>query len=284
MQRLIHLNGQIIPASEAGIDLSNRAFRYGDGLFETIRLTKGKALFFPLHYSRFVLGMDTLQYEIPEEWAIRTLQDWIENLAEEAGIENGRVRMTAWRTGAGLYTPEALSPELLIEISPMDGPWYTWPKAGIKVDLSEEVQVGTAAWERVKKNSAIPYVLAAIERKKRGVDDLLLRNQAGRLVEATSSNIHVWLDGKLITPPEEEGGIPGVMSRVLIKIARREGIRTERRPLELGDLEQAKELFLTNVISGMRWVESYRDKKFANDFAFGLFGKLEEKVLREISK
>ena len=87
----------------------------------------------------------------------------------------------------------------------------------------------------------------------------------------------------LFSPPHEDGGIDGVLRRVLLKIARKEGIRVEVKRLWPDDLEQADEVFLTNVISGIRWVSRFRDREYSNQFSFGLFGKLEEKILAELS-
>jgi branched-chain amino acid aminotransferase len=130
----------------------------------------------------------------------------------------------------------------------------------------------------------LPYVLAARERNLGPFDELILVNDEGRAVEASSSNLFAFLHGRLVTPPESEGGIPGIMRSVILQVARKAGINVAQEPLSLGDVEAAEEVFLTNAVQGMRWVARFRAKRYPNQFAVGLFGKFEEKVLAELTR
>jgi branched-chain amino acid aminotransferase len=281
---LIFHRDLVVPEEQLQLHPGNRAFRYGDAVFETLRICKGQPLFFPHHYSRFILGLETLRMDIPEHWQLDFLRRGMQDLARESGMPNARLRMTAWRQGEGRYLPERQDPELLMQIEPLPEPFYGFPLQGLRVDLAEGLELGNTALSRVKSANSLPYVLAAMQARERGLDDLLLQNAQGHLVEASSSNLFLFRRGELVTPPEEDGGIGGVLQRVLIKIARKEGIALRRVSIGLEDLLEADEAFLSNVISGIRWIGQFRQRSYANQFSLGLFGKLEEKVLADLAR
>jgi branched-chain amino acid aminotransferase len=275
---------RFLPEAELSLARSNRALRYGDAVFETMRLSRGKPLFHLHHYSRFIRGMETLQMDIPEHWQpdfmLRTLQE----LSVRNAAPNARARMTAWRSGGGFYLPVSSAPELLIELEALPEPYYAFPREGLVVDISERVQLSPSALMSVKSANALPYVLAAMEARERQLDDVLLCHPEGHLVEASSSNLFLFREGTLFSPPEEDGGVPGIMRSVLIKVARRAGVSVRLERLYPEDLERAEEVFLTNVIRGIRWVGRWRERTYGNQFSAGLFGKLEEKVLAELGR
>ena len=280
----VHYLGKLTEASDISIPITNRAFRYGDAIFETIRLSRSKPLFYTHHYSRFILGLDAFQFEIPEEWSLQYIRDAILELAEARGLENARIRMSAFRMGHGLYTPTDNGPGLLIEASPLEQPFFQLNQKGLSLGTFEKHKIAPGPLSEVKSANAAPYVLAAIAREKSDFDELIILNTAGRIAEASSSNLFVFGDGKLKTPSLDEGCISGIMRRVLIKIAKREGIPIEEVPLELEELNSAEEVFVTNAIAGIRWISTFGEKAYGNKFISGLFGKLEERVLSEISR
>ncbi|MBI1191944.1 MAG: hypothetical protein GC205_02035 [Bacteroidetes bacterium] len=282
--KLIFHRDLVVPESELTISLRNRAFRYGDAVFETLRICKGQPLFFPHHYSRFIMGLETLRMDVPEHWQLDFLRRGMMDLASASGTPNARLRMMAWRQGEGRYLPQSHAPELFMELEPLPDPFYGFPKQGLVVDMADDLQLGTTPLDRIKSANALPYVLAAIQARERGLDDVLLANQHGHLVEASSSNLFIFRRGALCTPPEHDGGIGGVLQRVLVKLSRREGIPVQKVSLSMEDLLDAEEAFLTNVISGIRWIGACRGRTFSNQFSLGLFGKLEEKVLADLAR
>ncbi len=277
-------NNRFVSESEFQLKRNNRALRYGDGLFETIRLSRGKPLFHLHHYSRLIRGLETLQMDIPEHWQpdffLRTLQE----LSARNAMPNARARVSVWRSGEGFYLPLSSAAEMLVEMETLGEPFYAFPREGITVDIAQTVQLGGQPHERIKSANALPYVLAALEARQRQLDDVLLCHHQGHLVEASSSNLFVFRDGVLLSPPEEDGGVAGIMRGVVIKVARRAGVTVRSERLHPADLESAQEVFLTNVIRGIRWVARYRDCHYGNQFSAGLFGKLEEKVLAELGR
>lgn len=291
---LVWYGGQVMPARDWPAQEAWRALRYGDGLFETLRVSKNTLLFFTRHYSRLILGMETLGMAVPEHWQLGWLRKAILDLVAAQQVSNARVRIQVWRAGQGRYGPETQAPDMLIESVPLDGPFYGINREGLRLDYAESVRLSRRPMDRVKGAVAMPYILAAQELQQRQKaaksaggpepDDLLLCNTEGRVVEATSSNLFALLDGTLYTPPEDEGGIPGVMQRILLQVSAKAGIACKREALTRESLLEADALFLSNAIRGMRWVGAFQGRTLTNQFALGLFGKLEEKVLAELSR
>ena len=109
----INFNCKILPSEQPIFTASNRAFRYGDGLFETIRVFDGKIPFFQRHFQRLIVGCRLLNLDVSGHFT----QDFFENEISKllVGGANYRVRLTVWRSGGGLYTPETNLPDFLIE-------------------------------------------------------------------------------------------------------------------------------------------------------------------------
>ncbi len=280
---LIFLGDRIAEAREFQPDLQNRAFRYGDAVFETIRICEGVPLFFDLHYQRFLSGLDTLHMQVPDHWQPEFLRAAMRDLSRHCALPHARLRMTAWREGGGRYLPERHSPGLVMEVEKLLQPAYTWSPTGLTLDLADGITIGRSPLDRVKSANSLPYILAAIQARDRGLDDVILRHESGHLVEASSSNLFVVRDGMLLSPPEDDGGVCGVMRKVLIQIAEKEGITFQARTLQPEDLLSADEVFLTNVISSIRWVARFRDLSFSNQFSTQLFQKLILRVSEQLS-
>ena len=269
-------NGQYLPASEWSLTSSNRAFRYGDGLFETIKVGYGKPLFFHQYYIRFIEGLTYLRIDIPEEWSMLFLQKKIEELLQQNKLPNARVRMTCWRSGKGWYAPESHLPDLLIEVFPLSDHFFQLNTEGVRAGIWKEGIRFAHAGSFFKSANAEAYVLASIDAATRHVDDMLLTNQHGRIADALYSNVFIWSGDKLMTPPVAEGCIDGVMRRVLIKYARRWGLTVEETRLEIDQLLQADEVMLTNSLQGIRWVAELESSTYSNKIASMLLSKLNE--------
>jgi branched-chain amino acid aminotransferase len=269
-------NGQFQPVSEWNVASSNRAFRYGDGLFETVKVGYGKPLFFHQHYTRFIEALTYLRMEIPEHWSMLFLQKKIEELVQQHGWQNARIRMTCWRSGEGWYAPESHYPDLLLEAFPIDSHFFQLNTEGVRAGIWTGGTRFTHAGTFFKSANAEAYVLASIDAAAMELDDLLLTNQYGRIADALYSNVFIWSKDKLITPPVSEGCIDGVMRRVLIKYGRKWGLTVEEHPLDTNSLLQADEVMLTNSMQGLRWVGRLNASSYGNKISSMLLGKLNE--------
>src|SRR5436190_12194491 len=101
----INFNGQILPADSKLLAVSNRAFKYGDGLFESMRLMKGQLKFADLHADRLQRGMKALKIDGYSQMDTWFLKEMVEELAKRNKVKHGRLRLTVYRDAEGLYAP-----------------------------------------------------------------------------------------------------------------------------------------------------------------------------------
>jgi len=115
--------------------------------------------------------------------------------------------------------------------------------------------------------------MGALWCRKQKLNEALLLNPYDRIADATIANVFIVKDGLIKTPPLSEGAVNGVMRRYLLECLRKENMPVQEAPLQLEDVLQASELFLTNATSGIRWVKQLDDSHYTNQLASHLFHK-----------
>ena len=233
----------------------NRAFKYGDGLFETMKVVNGYPLFWKDHFARLLFGAKLLHLEFKESWLEETLLSAIDG--DTSDYTTCRVRVTIYRSGKGKYTPETNAIKWSLEATPLSDDPYTLPEEGISLGIYDDTFVSCQPLSNAKTLNALPYVLASHYKQKVGWDDVVIKNSEGRIAEASSSNIFIQYDNRIITPPLSEGCIDGVFRKQLVK-----KLSPSEEVIQLGMLQETDSIFITNVISGIRWVNklSIHDK------------------------
>jgi branched-chain amino acid aminotransferase len=272
----INYNGFLYAEDEAIFTVKNRGFRYGDALFESIRVVNGKACFLEDHFIRLKKGMKVLKMR-SANISFNELKDQIEKLILKNHINGGgRVRLTVFRSGEGLYTPEGEGKSYVIEAKPINDNLFVLNESGINIDVYNEIRRYRNALSQIKSTNNIPHVLAGIYKKENDLDDCIVLNDLGRIVEAVSSNIFLYKNHNLYTPSLEEGCMDGIMRKQILKVAGELNINVFEGMLNGSMLLQADEMFLTNAIRGIQWVGSYRQKRYYN--------KATKEILAHINK
>lgn len=274
----IYFNNDFIEADEFRLNSSNRSFRYGDGMFETILINQQIPLFIELHIQRLFSGMQLLGIEIPSDWNNNFFKNRIKSLAKINDLINARCRLTVWRDGEGFYNPVSNTPGLLIELTAYDKNEYVLNSAGIKLGVFDSMLKPLHPLSAVKTANALIYVLAAKYAAEQYYDDVVVLNQEGRIADTINSNLIIFKDSQLFTPAGNEGGVNGVMKKVIFGLCRLEGIIIHEKPLEIDELVSADEIFLTNVITGIMWIGEFRNKKYDNKFSTDLVYILNEAI------
>src|SRR4051812_46769810 len=173
----INFNGEILPADTLLLTITNRAFRYGDGLFESMRLMKGKLKFPELHAERLQKGMKALKidgYSQADSWF---LKEKVEELARRNKIKHGRLRLTVFRDAEGLYAPTQNKMAYCLEIQPIDEPRYFLNERGLIMDVYTELPKPLNWLSNIKTCNSLVYVMAAIYKQQNKLDDVFLINQ-----------------------------------------------------------------------------------------------------------
>jgi branched-chain amino acid aminotransferase len=265
VSRYVCLNGDFYLAGEAVFCGSNRAFAYGDALFETIHCLGTSAQAFDKHFARLREGMEALKMKGGDNFSEEILLKFIEKLLNKNRIFKGaRIRITVFRNDGGLYTPRNNQVSWFMEAGELAHEKYELERAGLHMDIFDGIHKPVNWLSNLKTTNALIYVLAGIYCTENRLDDCFLLNQFGRITESISSNIFILLDGTLITPPLSEGCIAGTMRHRIIELALIEGISLEERGVLEKNLIEAEEVFLTNAIQGIKWISAYKDRRYFN--------------------
>ncbi|HXF50382.1 MAG TPA: aminotransferase class IV [Dehalococcoidia bacterium] len=236
-------NGDFVPADRAVIVAEDRGLLHGRGLFETFRAREGRVLALDRHYQRLREGCDALGVALP--LTLRELETAIDALARRLGLDDARMRLTV-TAGA-----EGGAPAILLTARQATDYPSSLYERGASAVIASVRRNETSVLSRVKSLNCLDNVLAREEARRRGADEALLLNTSGRLAEGAFANLFVVLDGEIVTPPVDEGALPGVTRAVALDLARSLGLRAREAPLEPAALARATEAFLTNAVAGV---------------------------------
>ncbi len=270
-------NGHLISMYEPAISFTNRAFRYGDSLFESIRYTNGKIMFLADHVKRIKLSMTTLRMNVPAEFTTSNIEQLIIHLIEQNDIKkDARIRLTVFRNEGGFYTPDTNDISFLIESELIKEKGYVLNQKGLWVDIYAEIKKPINKISNIKTGSALLYVMAGITKTSLRLDDCLLVNDNGNIIESISSNIFVVKNGTLYTSPMADGCVDGVMRKQVLELAKQHKLLAFEQSLTVHTLTDGDEVFLTNAIKGIQWVGQFKNKFYTNQKALFFTEKLNE--------
>jgi len=272
-------NGEFYSEDVALFTADNRAFRYGDSLFETIHCNGTQIQFFDEHIERLKLGMNQLHMQIPDNFP-ETIEKNIKSLiTKNKSFLGTRIRLSVFRNSGGLYTPNTNSISYLIESSKLEEPRYFLNKKGLKIGLFDTYKKTSNSLSAFKTGNSLPFILAGLHKSDMKWDDCLLINERQNLVESVSSNLFVVKDGILFTPSLESGAVNGIMREQIIQIALDLGITVyDDCIMKPEQLMEADEIFLTNAIVGIRWVVAYGERRYFNRSAKILIEELNKRA------
>ena len=258
-------NGKLLKPQSATISANSRGLRFGDGLFETIKSINGQLEFVDEHFARLWKGMQVLQFTIPKQFTPDYLEQEIKTLLKKNGHDKmARVRLTVFRGDGGLYDVTDHKPNYLVQSWALPDETGSWNSNGLVVGIYTDVKKSCDILSNLKHNNFLPYAMAALHAKKEKWNDALLLNTEGRLCDTTIANIFLIRDEVIYTPALSEGCIAGVMRRNLIEKIAAANYKLVEGKLSVDELLDADEVFLTNSIYNMRWVQSIEDKKYSN--------------------
>jgi branched-chain amino acid aminotransferase len=260
----ICLNGKILSADEPVLMADNRGYRYGDGIFETMKMIKGKIILERYHFERLFSGIKLMKFQVPSLFKQGKLGREILSLCKKNKCDElARIRLSVFRGNGGLHD-ENKGLQYLIECWPAEKTVNQINKNGLVIDVYPDLQKTCDVFSNLKSANFLPYVMAAQYAKVNKLNDCLVNNVKGHIADATIANIFLVKNNLIITPALTEGCVNGVMRRYLIEKIQelnfdiREGVVTKN------DLETFDEVFFSNAMYGIRWIKEFRDKKYVN--------------------
>lgn len=265
-------NGRLVPASDAVVPAGNTAFRYGNGLFETMLVRDGDIRLATYHWERLFAGMKQLLFVVPALFTPAMLQEQVLHTVKKNGLSSlSRVRLQVFGSNGSIWGPDDNQLHYLIECYPLNEADIMLNENGLVCGLATGVLKQPDAVSHLKTTNALVYAMAARQAKQNKWNDALVQNAHGRVVESAIANVFWVKEERVYTPPLSEGCIAGVMRRHLV--ATLPNIAEQRMTGE--DLLNADEVFLTNAIKGIRWVRMVGDTMYSCRMAIKLHQMLD---------
>jgi len=217
-----------------------RAFVYGDLLFESMLFEEGQIPYLAYHLARLKTAATVLKIEFPDDLNEQAISFEVQQKVQNAN-ETYRIRLVLYRDATGFYLPNQHKSKWVVEAFPFTAKSVQIPiKMGVYTDIKKPFN----ALSSFKTGNALLYVLAAIWAKENGFDDAFILNESGRICEATSSNVF-WFDGSTwFTPPLTEACVAGIGRRVFM-----ENECVIEKPCHIQDLLAAQKIVLSNALN-----------------------------------
>ncbi|MDG1508530.1 MAG: aminotransferase class IV [Flavobacteriaceae bacterium] len=262
---MLNYNGNLVAFDDVKITPNNRAFKYGDSVFETIKVVHGKLVFWEEHYFRLMASMRMLRMKIPMNFTLEFLEEQIlKTVSVNENNKNTRARLSVTRKDGGFYTPNTNEIDYLIESQEIE---YS-TKPSYKVDLFKDFYVYSGYLSTVKTNNKLIHTLASIYAKENELDNCILLNERKGVVEVTNASLFL-IKGTLIkTPPLSEGCLKGIArEKVISVITSSNNYTLEEAIISPFEIQKADEVFITNSIIGIQPITNYRKKEFSTDIS-----------------
>jgi len=265
MTEIIYLNGKLVPRLEAKLSPFDHGFLYGYGLFETMRAYQGHIFRLDSHITRLSRSAESIGLThsiLTTEKGKQSLKAACMATLKANELKGARIRLTI-SAGEGDMTPDpgtCSSPTVLIttrDLVPLPPEKYG---AGFKVVLSSLRRNSQSPLSRLKSTCYMENILARMVARTAGCDEAILLNEQGYLAEGSTTNIFLASNNELITPSLESGVLSGITREVVLEMARAANIKTLERQVELKELIEAEEAFITNSILELMPLTSFEGK------------------------
>ncbi|MCA0131899.1 aminotransferase class IV [Winogradskyella alexanderae] len=279
---MVNFNGELVSLSESKLSPENRGYKYGDALFETLKVVNSKIFFWEDHYFRLMASMRIMRMDIPMNFTMEFLEDEILKTVEANNLSNAvaRVRLNVDRGEGGKYLPKKdanINYYIVAEVHP--NPFYTIDDSFYEVDLYKDYYVAPGLLSGLKSNNKAIQVMGSIYAKENGFHNCLIFNTNKSIIEALNGNLFLVKGDRIKTPPLEDGCLKGIMRQQVLDVLRKDvNLIVEEASISPFELQKADEMFITNVIVGIQPISKYRKKEYGADFAKLVITKINAKL------
>ena len=244
---LIHLNGRLVPESEALIPANDRAVLFGDGAYETVRSYAWKFLRFDAHLARMRTALAGIELDFPlSDEAIVAAAD---ELIRANDIPDARIRLTI--TGGlhegALRLRRPNPPNFIMSATPIVPPPADAYRDGVKALVAGFAVSQTSPLARLKAIPRLANLMAREEALQADCWDSIFCDERGNLLEGTFTNFFLVTGGTLRTAPLQHALLPGITRNLVLTTAREAGIKVSEDPVPRELLAEAEEAFITST-------------------------------------
>ena len=238
---VVFFNGAFVDKKSVSISYNSRAFNYGDGFFETVKIINSKPFNFSYHFNRITNACIIL--ELANNYTKAFFYEKISYILEINKIINGSIKIHISRSGSGKYLPDSCESDMFISSS--YGISYK-NNNSISLCFYDNELKSAGALSNIKSSNALIYILAAIYSNKNNCDNAILFNNSRKVIEASNANIFIVKEKIIYTPPLSDGCVDGTMRRWV-----NDQLDIIQKSILLDDINDADEVFITNSISGI---------------------------------
>lgn len=248
MTMLVNIDGELVEPALAKVSVLDRGFLYGDSVYEVCRTYAGRPFCLDEHLRRLEHSARRLGIELPESgW----LRQQINRTIEAGGNPESYCRVVVTRGSGPINLDPATAGKTLtvIIVKELESPPPRVFTEGIRICIptirrNPPVSLDPA----IKSGNYLNSILALAEARRAGFDDALMLDIQGRLAEASTANVFVYLEGRLCTPTLETGILEGITRSLILRLAPADGIAVAECDLYPNDLERATEVMLTGTV------------------------------------
>jgi len=260
---MVNQNGSIIKLHEIKLDQENRAFKYGDGIFDTLKFDNGSIHYLEDHYFRLMSSMRMLRMKIPMDFTLDFYEKQIRlTLMANDLNEAGRIRVNVFRKAGGLYTPNTNEVSYMIEVGSLNQD----NDQEVEIELFKDFPLASGLLSTIKTNNRIINVLGSIFAKENNYQNCILINEKKELVEALNSNVFLIRGNDILTPSLASGCINGIIRKKIIeRLKKHDTFKISEVSISPFDLLKVDEVFLTNSINEIQAVHKYRKKVYKQE-------------------
>jgi len=255
---MINFNGELIAESDFTLNHQNRAFKYGDAIFDTLKYEGGSLQYIEDHYFRLMSSLRMLRMSIPMKFTLNYYENEILRTIKTYALEKSyRIRVTVFRKEGGLYNPLTNEINFVIEASELAISTIN----NYEIELYKDFHMFSGLLSTIKTNNKLINVLANIYASENGYQNCILINERKHLVEATNANIFLIKGNEILTPPLSEGCINGIIRKKIIdRLKDSNYFELKEIPISPFELLKADEVFITNSIIEIQSIHQYRKK------------------------
>ena len=265
---IVYSNSEYIQLQDLSIELDNRAFNYGDGFFETVKIINSNAFNFSVHYLRIIESCSILSLDF--NYTEKELSKVIETLLIKNNIINGTVKLHFSRDSRGKYLPVSSKVNLLIVSD--KGLGFQLNKAISLCFYKEEIKTKSKI-STIKSCNALVYVLSSIYARGNNFDNAILFNTDANVIECSNSNIFIVKEDIIYTPPVSDGCVSGTIRGWVLN-----NETVIEKSLSEKEILNADEIFITNAVSGIIPIKKVEETEF---FSFELSAQLQKVLISQ---
>ncbi|MFL5603719.1 MAG: aminotransferase class IV [Gemmatimonadaceae bacterium] len=276
----VYLNGQFLHRADARVSVDDRAFVFGDGVYEVLRSINSRLFASRFHNDRLRRSLDGIQISLRDGDSPERFVEIGKQLLRDNGLQSGEATLyiqasRGVATRAHAFPPPDVQPTIYISVARFT------PYADLAQSGASAISQPDLRWGRcdLKTLNLLPNVLAAETAKQRGAFEAMLIRD-GIVTEGAKTNFFGVVDGTLRTHPCDTHILPGITRSVLRDLARDVGIALDETPIRADEIPRLTELFLTGTTTDVMPIVRLDDKPVGK----GKPGELTRKLQRTLAE